>query len=266
LTYHRKTVRDTVTIEGIGLHTAVPVVVKVFPGADGIWFRTGSDRVKARPENVTDTSRATRLGRIGTVEHLMSALCGLEITDAEIEVDGIELPGMDGSARPFVEALQTVGLESLEEYEPPTIFQRNFFHEESVKISMAKGTGHWRYIFNTAPRWPGEQIVESFDVVGAYADEIAPNRTLVMSEELPMVEKYGLGKGLDETSVLVIGPEGYLNEPRSEREPAWHKLLDLMGDLYLAGLPARSLSVVAEKSGHRTNVAAAAMLLASVTH
>jgi UDP-3-O-acyl-N-acetylglucosamine deacetylase len=120
-------------------------------------------------------------------------------------------------------------------------------------------------VFNTGNRWPGEQVAESEDVVADYAERIAPSRTIAFAEEIPMIIQAGLGKGLDESSVLVLGLEGYKNEPRSPDEPVQHKLLDIMGDLYLAGVPARALSVVAERSGHRANVKAAAKLLESLS-
>ena len=265
MSFDRKTLRDTVTFEGVGLHTGTPVRLLVHPGESGIYFRIGSERIEARPQNVTDTTRCTKLGSIGTVEHLMSAFCGLEITDAEVELDAPEMPGMDGSAKPFLDGLSAVGFGSLGAWEPPSPFTRVFLQEGDLKIAVGKGQGAWRYVFNTGNRWPGEQVAESEDVVADYAERIAPSRTIAFAEEIPMIIQAGLGKGLDESSVLVLGLEGYKNEPRSPDEPVQHKLLDIMGDLYLAGVPARALSVVAERSGHRANVKAAAKLLESLS-
>jgi len=260
----RKTVRQPVAFQGVGLHTGEPVQVTIHPGEDGIAFRVGRDRIKAAPENVTDTTRCTRLGPAGTIEHLMSALCGLEITDAEVELVGYELPGLDGSALPYVKGLMACGHEDLPSRELPELFRRVFLQEGDIKIAIGKGTGGWRYVYQTGNRWPGEQVGGYDDVIPAYADEIAPSRTFAFAEEIPAAIQAGLGRGLDETSVLVLGMEGYKNEARFPDEPARHKLLDAMGDLYLAGLPARCLSVVAEQSGHKANVAAAAMLVESL--
>ncbi len=98
MTSRRRTLLEPVRFEGLGLHSGVPVLMVVHPSSEGICFRLGSDRISATPDNVTDTRRCTRLGSIGTVEHLMSAFAGLEITDAEVELDAPEVPGMDCSA------------------------------------------------------------------------------------------------------------------------------------------------------------------------
>ena len=85
MTFERRTVCSTAQFEGLGLHSGEPVTVRVHPGGDGIAFRLGSERVPALPENVSDTFRCTRLGPVSVIEHLLAALAGLEITDAEIE-------------------------------------------------------------------------------------------------------------------------------------------------------------------------------------
>ncbi len=262
----RRTVADTVSFEGLGLHGGVPVNVKVHPGEDGIAFRLGSERTPARPDHVTDTSRCTRLGSISTIEHLMSALCGLEITDAEIELDGPELPALDGSAQPYVEAIQRGGMTVIGERDFSQPFSRVFFQELPVKIAVGKGEGQWRYTYEADGHWPGEQTYETAEVISQYASEIAPARTFARADEVPAVLQAGLAKGLDIEKALIIGIDGYKNVPRFRDEPARHKLLDLMGDLYLAGIPARLLNVTAERSGHRTNVETAWRLYQSVHH
>ena len=256
--------RIAARFEGVGLHSGMPVVATVHPGDRGIAFRFGATRTIATPGSVTDTRRCTKLGDVSTVEHLMSALAGLEITDAEVELTAPELPGMDGSARPFANGLVAAGFESLGEIDAPTPFRRTFVVEDGVKISVAKGDGRWRYVYDVGDRWPGEQSFEVTDVVAAYKEAIAPARTFALAEELPMIRQAGLGRGLDESSALVVGTDGYENAARFADEPARHKLLDAIGDLYLAGIPIRNLNVVAERSGHRTNVRAASSLLESI--
>ena len=232
----------------------------VHPSTDGIYFRLGSERVKATAENVTDTTRSTRLGSVGTIEHLMSAFAGLEITDVEVELDAPEVPGMDGSAGPFVAELVKAGLEVIGQVDPHQLYRRVFLHDGDTKIAVAKGNGHWRYVYEMGNRWPGTQPFEISSVVAGYQEEVCSARTFALTEEIPMIIQMGLGKGLDESSALILGIEGYKNEPRFEDEPARHKLLDLIGDLYLSGVPIRLLNVVSERSGHTTNVKAAAML------
>jgi len=263
--YTRRTLTRPAHFEGLGLHTGVPVRVTVNPGEDGIAFRYGTGRWAARPEFVTDTTRSTRLGEVGTIEHLMSALAGMEITDAEVEVSAPEMPGLDGSASGYVRGLAEAVLQDLGEAELPSLYRRVFLKEEDgTEIAIGKGTGHWRYVFTAGDRWPGVQAFELDALPQGYVDEIASARTFAFAEEVPMIIQMGLGQGLDDTSALILGIEGYKNESRFEDEPARHKLLDLCGDLYLAGVPLRFLNVVAERSGHRTNVKAAEMLAQAI--
>jgi UDP-3-O-acyl-N-acetylglucosamine deacetylase len=260
MNFTRKTVAETVTVSGIGLHSGIPVTLSIHPGESGIAFRYGTVRTPAKPENVTDTARCTRLGEVQTIEHLMAAFAGLEVTDAEVELSAAELPGMDGSAKLFVEAILAVGLVTVGEAELPALFTRVFVQEEGIKIAIAKGAGHWRFVYDTGDRWPGSQPFEALDAVEAFVQEIAPARTFALAEEIPMLIEHGLGRGLDAQTALILGIDGYKNEARFPEEPARHKLLDAMGDLYLSGVPIRCLSVVAERSGHRSHVRAAQML------
>jgi UDP-3-O-acyl-N-acetylglucosamine deacetylase len=259
----RISIEQSVSLEGSGLHSGEPVRLTFHPGTDGIWFRCGNERVKANPANVTDTTRCTRLGGISTVEHVMAAIAGLEITDLEVETSYPEMPGVDGSARPFVDLLLDSGRAPLSgdnaSVEVPDLYRRLFFQEDSIKIAISRGDGAWRYEYIYGDRWPGTQTYE-LNGPDAFADDVAPARTFALLEEIGQITALGLGLGLDESSCLVLGPDAYKNEPRFPDEPARHKLLDLVGDLALAGMPIRALNVVAERSGHRTNVAAAAML------
>ncbi len=259
MTYKARTVSTNVVFEGKGLHTGTPVRMTVHPGTDGIAFRLGSERTPARPENVTDTTRSTRLGSVGTIEHLMAAFAGLEITDAEVELDAPELPGLDGSAKPYVDALLPL-LTDGDEREVPELYRRIFMQEGNISLSIGKGTGHGRYVYDLGARWPNVQSYEAENAVEAFPTEIAPARTFALLEEVPKLIEYGLGQGLDPSSAVIIGDEGYKNPVRFEDEPARHKLLDLMGDLYLAGVPLRALNFIGERSGHRTHVKVAAMV------
>ena len=258
MTFPRRTLSEPVTLEGRGLHGGAPVTVTVQPGERGIAFRLGADRILARPENVSDTTRCTRLGTVGTVEHIMSALAGLGITDAEIELTAPELPGLDGSSAPYLAAMRgrTADFGSFE-IEPP--FSRVFLQEGDIKIAAGKGEGRWRFEYDTGARWPGRQDFET-EVPSGYEGEVAPARTFALSEELVPIIEAGLGQGLDRDSALVLGMEGYKNDPRFEDEPARHKLLDLIGDLYLSGVPIAALNVVGTRSGHRTHVKVAALV------
>lgn len=260
----RQTVASEVVIEGLGLHSGVPVRVAIHPGEDGIVFTHGSGRWRACPEEVSDTQRCTKLGDISTIEHLMSALAGLEVTDCVVDISAPELPAAGGSATEYVAALSAAGFASLPDREVRDLFARVFVQEGETKIAIAAGSGHWAYRYEVGERWPGHQEHEIRNLPSGYATEIAPARTFGLIEELPHLERLGLARGLDKDSALVLGAEGYENEPRFPDEPARHKLLDAIGDLYLSGVPIRHLDVVGVRSGHRMNVAAAAKLAQAV--
>jgi len=260
LIVQRRTVRQTVTFDGVGLHTGVPVTVTVQPSEGGIWLRLGSDRVEAIPANVSDTTRSTKVGPVGTVEHLMSALAAVGVTDAEIEFTAPEAPGLDGSSEPFWRVLAETGTTDLGTRELRDLFSRVFLQEDAIKIAVGKGSGHWRFEFECDQRWPHSQHFELEHLPTGYGAEIAPARTFAFQEEVPHIIAAGLAKGLDGDSALILGPDSYQNESRFADEPVRHKLLDLIGDLYLAGVPIDAINVVGTRSGHRSNVKAAAML------
>lgn len=253
----RRTLAGEVAFEGLGLHGGEPVRVRLVPAESGIRFVAGGEAVDAVPSNVVDTSRCTRLRNVSTIEHLMSALAGAQVTDVDVIVDGPELPGMDGSADPFLQGVAAVGYAPLGERTLRNPFSRAFVQDGAAKVAVSLGTGHWRFEYDTTPRWPAQQTFETEHIAEVYAEQIAPARTFALEEELPMIRAAGLGRGLDETSAVVLGQDGYLNAVRFPDEPARHKLLDLIGDLYLAGYPIAALNAVGVRSGHRHHVEAA---------
>jgi UDP-3-O-[3-hydroxymyristoyl] N-acetylglucosamine deacetylase len=263
--YTRRTVASAAEFEGLGLHTGVPVKLTVHPGDKGIAFRYETARTEAIPANVTDTRRSTKLGDVGTIEHILSALAGLEITDVEIELSAPEVPGMDGSAAPFVEGLSKAGFVQLGDKEIPSLYSRIFLQELPLKIAVGKGNGHWRYEYETGERWPGSMHFESTSIIDTFTSDIAPARTFVLTEEFPMIEHFGLGKGLTKDDVIILGEKGFENHAKFPDEPARHKLLDMLGDLYLSGIPARFLNVVGTRNGHTANVKMAAMMHQAIT-
>ena len=260
----RYTVSGPVSWSGRALHGGQPVRVTVRPGERGFWFHASGTEIEATPANVVDTQRCTQLGPIATIEHLMSALAGLGLTDAEIEVDGSELPALDGSALEYVQGLQSAGIIEIGALQVEGPFDRVYRHEGNVKIAIATGEGLWREAIVLEDHFIGRQEVECQLTPETYAKEIAPARTVVLEREIPAVQALGLGKGLDESSCLGIAPDRYMKAARFLDEPVRHKLLDLIGDLALAGVPVALLSVVAERNGHAANVDAARKLAARV--
>jgi UDP-3-O-acyl-N-acetylglucosamine deacetylase len=193
----------------------------------------------------------------------MSAFAACQITDALVELSYPELPGLDGSSLGFFNALSDAGFQEIGTREVADIYSRLFVQNDQIKIAVGKGTGHWRFDFVTDARWPGEMTFESLDILREYQSEVAPARTTVFSDEIDQVKAAGLGRGLDESSVLIIGESGYENNARFKDEPARHKLLDLIGDLYLSGIPIELLNVVGYRSGHRRNIEMAKLIFDS---
>ena len=315
------TVRETVSFEGVGLHTGETCRVAIHPVAAAnapcaITIRKGASVFPARWDFVVDTTRATVLGdgatRISTVEHLMAALWMTGITHCEIEVlQGNEIPILDGSALPFVQALGAVKI--VMEKLPPSLrfpplregnqpnavppagrgnlkegvilaFEErsgsNLQHlpvgegnqpnavppagrgtlKEGVMIAarcadrylgLAFGGGVlFGYIDFPAPL--GVQA-GAFPLAAA-AEQITPARTFGFLREVEALRQQGLAQGGALDNALVIDETGYHNPARFEDEPLRHKLLDVLGDLYLCGARLTSFTLVAIKPGHALNV------------
>jgi len=195
---------------------------------------------------------------------MMGALAGVGITDAEIEVIGGELPALDGAAATYAFGIRDAGHSDIAEQQLPDPFARVFEKSELSSIAIASGEGHWRYTFDAGERWPGRQGFEIEISAEGFLGQVAPCRTFAFSEEVDALRRAGMGQGLDLENALLLGPSGYLNPAKFEDEPARHKLLDLIGDLYLSGVPPQFLDVVAERSGHSANVRAAMKLSAAI--
>jgi UDP-3-O-[3-hydroxymyristoyl] N-acetylglucosamine deacetylase len=248
----RRTVLEPVTFTGFGLHSGQPVTARIHPADSGIAFRCDGSRVAAGPAAVTDTRWHTTLGDIATVEHLMSAFAGAGVTDAEVELSYPELPALDGSAAEYVLPTQPLG-EASEVVLPG---DEVMVEEAGSSIRVRAGSGVWSYTF----RHGSDTQTFTCQLPRDYPTQVAPARTFAFADQVPVLVERGLGQGLDMSSVLLLEPGGYANTPRFPDEPARHKLLDLVGDLYLTGIPPGLLDVTASFSGHASNVRMAARL------
>lgn len=258
MNYSKVTLSDSISLTGRGLHSGQESKVSLHPSDSGLVFRYGSEVVPALAENVTDTRRSTSLGPCRTVEHVLSALAGLGVTDCLIELEGCgELPALDGSSLEYVKAIQSVGMVQSGEAEAHRLFTRVYALNDHAKVAVSAGQGHWRYVLEgEGGRWPSHQEAE-ISSLDHYAEEVAPARTWVFEDQIEMARAAGLGLGLDIESCLVLGTDGPVNPARSDKEAAAHKLLDLIGDLALTGVPLKFLNASAERSGHALHVQAA---------
>jgi UDP-3-O-[3-hydroxymyristoyl] N-acetylglucosamine deacetylase/3-hydroxyacyl-[acyl-carrier-protein] dehydratase len=264
----QRTIQNETELSGRGLFTGFPVTVrfKPAPAGSGITFVRSDQpepvRIGARIENLTKRARRTALRNgtvaIETVEHCLAAACGLFVDNLEVELDSPELPSMDGSARPFVEALLEAGL-----VEQP-LARSNLNIVETVRVTDGDAE---------LLAWPGERdqldIIYELDygersAVGrqihrytlrhdTFVSEIAPARTFVTDREAAELTAAGIGTHLTYQDVLVVGPEGPIeNAYRHPDECVRHKILDLIGDLMLLGCQVCG-RIYARKSGHNLN-------------
>lgn len=251
-------------MEGTGIHSARHATVHVHPGTSGLRLRSGGDWVNVTPEQVTSTERCTAVAGIRMVEHLLSALGGAGVTDADIEVDGTELPILDGSSAPWFEAIQDVGVFAGDAVQALQIERAVSVSDGDAHVSVGAGEGVFSAVYERHP-FPGRlEFTHRWDT-GTYGTEVAPARTFACVDEVEQMRAAGLGLGGSEENTLVFGPSGYLTACRFDDEPARHKVLDCMGDLMLCGIPLMFLNASAERSGHRLHVEAA-RALAAVTH
>lgn len=258
LAYTKTTLSESISFSGKGLHSGEDSKVTLHPSDSGLVFRFGSEIIPALAENVTDTRRSTSLGPCRTVEHVLSALAGLGVTECLIELEGCgELPALDGSSLDYVKAIRSVGLAEAGQAEAHRLFTRVYALNDHAKVAVSAGGGHWRYVLEGENgRWPARQEAE-VSTLDLYESEVAPARTWVFEDQVEMARAAGLGLGLDIESCLILGAGGPVNPARSENEAAAHKLLDLIGDLALTGIPLKFLNASAERSGHALHVQAA---------
>jgi UDP-3-O-[3-hydroxymyristoyl] N-acetylglucosamine deacetylase len=258
----RQTLARDTALEGVGLHSGRPVRMRLVPAAaeTGIVFvRTdlGRARIPATLEHVGPSFYATVLeaegARVGTIEHLMAALCALRIDDLEVEVDGPELPIMDGSSRPFVEAIERAGPVEL----PTPRLYMNLTrpvivtHEDKRVAAYPAREFRVTYAIDFEhPMLRYQELSVGLWSEGAFAQKLAPARTFTFEGEVEALRKRGLALGGSLDNALVLAENRVLNPAlRFKDEFVRHKILDLTGDLALLGRPLRA-HVVAYRAGH----------------
>lgn len=267
------TIAQPVETSGVGLHTAVRAHLRLVPApADtGIVFRrTDLDNfeIEAHGRWLARVSYATSLMKRGvllsTVEHLLAALYGSGIDNVYVELDGLEVPILDGSARPFVEMLQRAGAQRLR--------RRRRYLRLLREVQVADGD-RWiravpsdrfqvRYFIDFAHPVVGREQI-AFEVDPAtFARELAPARTFCFLEDVDRLRAMDLIRGGSLENAIVVAPQGLLNGGlRFPDEFARHKALDLIGDLALLGRPLLA-AVEAHKGGHALHTALVTRLLA----
>ncbi len=264
------TLRDVLEFEGVGLHTGAEVRVRLRPqpAGSGLRFRlAGGVTFPAHADYVVETRRATVLGsggaRVSTVEHLLSALSAMGIDNAAIEVEGPEIPVLDGSAAAFAEAIAKVG--SVDQHAPrPSLVveEPHYFRDGEATLAILPGPS-FRITFAVDFAPPiGSQVLDLTVEPDSFIREIAPARTFGYLRDVEALVAAGLARGGTLDNALVFGPDGPLTPLRWPNEVVRHKTLDLIGDFALLGAWPQC-QVLAFKSGHRLHAQAAQALRAA---
>lgn len=267
-----QTIQSPVECRGIGLHSGAPVQVRILPARAGCGIafrRTDLDdfEVEATGRNVARVSYATSLMKqgvlISTTEHILSAFIGCGIDNAIVELDNLELPILDGSAKPFVEAIQRAGIRKQRRPRTYMRIRRELELREGDKFIAVypSRTYSVSYTINFPHPLIGK---ESFRVNlsdGHYIREIAPARTFGSREDEQAMRNMGLIRGAARENCIVLSRDGIENPPlRFDDEFVRHKVLDLIGDLALLGRQILG-NVVADRAGHAMHTALVSRLL-----
>jgi len=276
----QKTLRSDIECDGVALHSGLPVKMRIRPAApeSGIVFRridveSKNSDIQARYDNVVDTRLCTKIANeqgvcVSTIEHLMAALAGCEIDNAIVELDAEEVPVMDGSSAPFVNLIEEAGVveqglprRAIRVLRPVTVRDGDKFvtitpsDEPSIELEIdfdCPGIGR------QSRRMPMRN--------GAFLAEIADSRTFGFLHEVEALQAAGLARGGSLDNAVVLSDGEVLNEGglRHHDEFVRHKILDCLGDLYLAGAPVLG-QVTGSCSGHALNNALLHALLADET-
>ncbi len=273
----QRTLSNSIKAFGIGLHSGEPITLKLLPAPPdtGIIFRRIDldpvVEIKARAENVGDTAMSTSLTwknvKISTVEHLLSAMAGLGIDNAYVEVNAAEIPIMDGSAGPFVFLIQSAGLH--EQGAPKKFIRikekvRVPYNDAWAQVSPFEGfkvtfTGVWDHPVH---KQHGTKASINFNST-SFVKEVSRARTFGFMSDVEYLQENNLALGASQKNAVAIGDEEILNEDglRLENEMTKHKVLDAIGDLYLLGHNLVG-SFEGYKSGHTVNNALLRELIA----
>ncbi|MGB3790603.1 MAG: UDP-3-O-acyl-N-acetylglucosamine deacetylase [Phormidesmis sp.] len=266
-TQKQQTLSSAVSVEGVGLHLGQQTAVRLLPAdldAGRCFIRTDlADAVPilATVGNVVQTQLSTELGvdnaTVRTVEHLLSALMALGIDNVRIEIDGPELPLLDGSAKEWVAAIAPIPiqLQSAHRQTRSPLTQPIFVQSKDAWVT-AIPSPELRFSYGIDFELPaiGNQWHSWSPALGDFANDIAPARTFAMAHQIDYLREQGLIKGGTLDNALVCSQDGWLNPPlRFDNEPARHKLLDLIGDLSLLGdIP--TAHYVAYKASHSLHI------------
>ncbi|MET0851504.1 MAG: UDP-3-O-acyl-N-acetylglucosamine deacetylase [Candidatus Rokuibacteriota bacterium] len=259
---NQRTIRRSVSTEGVGLHSGEVVKLRLSPAAadTGILLRAPDGTlIPATIDHVVDSHFATTVGAFGvkvrTIEHLMAAAAGLGIDNLLVDVSGGELPAMDGSSKPFVDLLALAGQLTLPAARKPLVIDQTIRVEDGTRWIQVVPAEGFRISYTLDHDHPAIGLQATSFVLSeeVFADEIAPARTYGFLRDMGAMRKNGLGLGGSLDNAVVVGKRTVLNDAlRFTDEFVRHKVLDLIGDLLLLGRPLVG-HVIARNGGHALN-------------
>jgi len=269
--HFERTIKSAIEFCGVGLHSGAPVSMRLVPAPAGsgiVFRRTDLDNfeIAATGRNVAKVSYATSLMRgsvlISTTEHLLSALIGYGVDNVIVEINNLEVPILDGSALPYIRAFEETGLkQQRRKREYMRVLKPVEVQDSGKFIGIYPGRGYAIDYSIDFPEPIGYETMRVDLAEGDYAKLIAPARTFGFKEDEAMLRNMGLIRGVSDESAIILSRKGVENGPlRFSDEFVRHKVLDLIGDLALAGRRIEG-RVVAERAGHAMHTALVQRLL-----
>lgn len=253
----QQTIDKPVSFSGIGIHNGKETAVKLIPLPENSGMLINGQSLSV--DQVSSTNRGTTVCGVTVTEHLLAAIYALGIDNVDIQVEGEEIPVLDGSAFPFIEKIKNKQQKASKQF-------------ITLKKRIEISDGEAKIIAEPYDKLQIEFLID-FPVIGkqeyvfvleknSFKKEIAPARTFGFAKEIENLKKQTLGRGASLDNALGIGENGYLNQPRFPDEPVRHKILDLIGDLALLNYPIQA-RIKAVKSGHKHNIELVRRILAS---
>ncbi|MBI4690044.1 MAG: UDP-3-O-acyl-N-acetylglucosamine deacetylase [Nitrospirae bacterium] len=270
----QRTIKQEVSFEGIGLHTGIHVTVRLKPAPrdTGIIFQRNDKNIMIRAHvgAVVDTAFATSLGingtRIKTVEHILAAVSGLGIDNIVIELDGSEIPILDGSSTELIDIILKAGIAKQGKKRPyMKIIKPVIFEDGHSEIAAFPHNGRrFTYRIHFSHHLLGEQKLSLELTEENFIREVAPARTFGFLKDKEYLRANGFAKGASLDNAVILGDNGIMNKSglRFKDEFVRHKMLDFIGDLTLIGFPVYG-HIVANRAGHSTNIKFIKRLLSS---
>ncbi|MCH9661542.1 MAG: UDP-3-O-acyl-N-acetylglucosamine deacetylase [Bacteroidetes bacterium] len=262
-----KTIKQSISIKGIGLHSGKVTKIKLHPSNDGLYFIKNKSKLPVHVDYVSDTTLSVTLANhdfhIQTIEHFLYSLFYFNITDLCIEIEeGTEMPVMDGASFDFIQNLWNAGIEELEKKIEPISLEKNYRVESGDSYIVMQPSDSLQIEFQIDfphPLLSSKKINITYDEE-LFGKKVAQARTFGFKKDIQKLQENGYGLGGNLENTLIFTETGTINSMLFSEEALYHKVLDLCGDLYLLGKTILA-KISAYKSGHTLDLAIAKKIL-----